>query len=934
MQYGLHADALKWAATLAILAALSPAVGHADFELPPPPAPTMYATHAGATVANFPGEQTIDGAALNVVDTSWSIEANWINNDVPSERAVWAIFRGTKDGGLDGSPTAGTNYALTHHALTGNATTTLNAAFNLPVFGNPDTPSGTYTIIVAELSEAYYIYDPEIQDYTGERSYTDGDFVSWFAGTDDGLNPPINYRIIEFEYVAGEAEIPCTENCFSNVLFLPGVKASRLYKPRPSDCILNCEDQLWEPNADSDVQDLFLNPDGTSIRDDIYTRDILDAHLAVPLLGNGDVYGTFKEFMDDEVETGVINAWKDIPYDWRLSLDDILGKGTQTGDRISYLTATDTPYIIQELQHLAETSKSGKVTIVAHSNGGLVAKALMNKLEETGEEDLVDKIIFVGVPQTGTPKAIAVLLHGYGEALLQGLITKSSTARKLAENLPAAYNLLPSDKYFAGVATPSVKFSNDATSGGGLHAAYGGSIESYARLREFLLGLEGRSKPAADDTDAPNVLNYDLLTQAEALHAELDDWEPPDGVELYEVAGVGLPTPAGITYVDSCRFCLLNDPHLIYKPEMVVEGDGTVIRASAHAGVGEKYYFNILNYNLGHKEVAHASLMGASDVDALINRIVKGETATSLPSAITTTAPFFGNTKHLVYRVHSPVSLDLYDSNGNHTGIATTTLSDGTVVSYVENNVPGTYYDQFGEVQYIFSDGSTQADVVLNGQGSGGATFDIEEMLGNTSVTSTTFVNIPVEPQTVISMSMAAGGSISDASNLEVDTDGDGEVDTELPAGGTVMYEDFIADGEEDPATPSPQPQSGSGGGGGGRNNPVVITVIATSTATSTPEAIITTVATSSLEAATTSPQMKQPVLAVKKTAAAPQKQPVIEKQKDATTNNVRLLAGAAASLNNVAIATSGKDSSLVRGSWWHRAYQTARNIIHFIIGL
>ena len=62
------------------------------------------------------------------------------------------------------------------------------------------------------------------------------------------------------------------------------------------------------------------------------------------------------------------------------------------------------------------------------------------------------------MPQTGTPKAIAVLLHGYQEALLSGIIVKTSTARTLAENLPAAYNLLPSEKYFYDVATPLWNF--------------------------------------------------------------------------------------------------------------------------------------------------------------------------------------------------------------------------------------------------------------------------------------------------------------------------------------------------------------------------------------------------------------------------------------------------------------------------------------------
>lgn len=177
---------------------------------------------------------------------------------------------------------------------------------------------------------------------------------------------------------------------------------------------------------------------------------------------------------------------------------------------------------------------------------------------------------------------------------------------------------------------------------------------------------------------------------------------------------------------------------------------------------------------------------------------------------------------------------------------------------------------------------------------------------------------------------MPAGGAISGASNLEVDTDGDGEVDTELPAGGTVMYEDFVADGEEESATPIPQLQSG----GGGRNNSIFVTAIATSASTSTTEAIKTTVATSSSKIATTSRLVEQQTSVVKTiTPAAPQGKSTIAQRQNATTNNARLLAGAAASLD-VAIATSGKNVVSVRGSWWHHAYQTARNIIHFIIGL
>mgnify|MGYP001596349148 FL=1 len=900
--------------------------------------PTFHAQHAGFSLYDGnpddiftpPPPITASSSKLTSVDGEWTITElrEWFR-DVPQSRGVYVLARIDPDTfALEGGvPVRGGNYDLAHVSFSASATSTHTLTLSMPFLGDAATPSGTYLFFAAELPETKSVYD-EATGIETTSPYTDDDLAAWLAyhGSPNIFGPTSMTFEATFEYI-NDGPPPCTEDCFSNVLFLPGVKASRLYKAHPPGCVVNCEDQLWEPNTNSDVEDLFMNPDGTSVRSDIYTRDILDSHFS---FGNGDVYGTFSKFMKSEVDAGIINAWSDVPYDWRLDPDDILEKGAQTGERISYLTATDTPYIIQELKRLAGTSKSGKVTIVAHSNGGLLTKALMNKLGETGEEDLVDKIIFVGVPQTGTPKAIAVLLHGYQEALLSGIIVKTSTARTLAENLPAAYNLLPSEKYFYDVATPPVEFSNEATTGDGFHAAYGGSINSYSKLRELLLGLEGRSKPAADNTDALNVLNYDLLTQAEALHADLDDWEPPDGVELYEIAGVGIETPGTIKYVDSCPFsCLTGDPHLVMKADPLLEGDGTVIVASAHAGTGTKYYFNIADYNRTHTQVNHASIMGAANIDSLIDKILRDDTSL-LPSTITTIAPFFANTKHLVYRVHSPVSLDLYDSSSNHTGIATTTLPDGTVVSFVENNIPGTYYDQFGEVQYVFSDGSTPVNIVLDGQESGFATFDIDEMTGNVTVASTTFVNIPVQPQTLISMSMSAGGSISGASDLSIDTDGDGVTDTILPPGGVVMYEDFVADEEEVSGTPVPQPQPGGGGGGG--NGPIVtITATATSTSTSTPEATRTPpAATSSPEIAATSSQMKQPTLAVKKIVAAASPKPlVIAERQDATANNVKLVAGVAASL-----AGTSSPANPAGERWWSRAYKIARNIIRFVIGL
>ncbi len=57
----------------------------------------------------------------------------------------------------------------------------------------------------------------------------------------------------------------------ANVLFLPGIKASRLYKKGT----LGTEDQLWLPNYfGNDLKDLALDGDGKSVNS-VYAKDIL-----------------------------------------------------------------------------------------------------------------------------------------------------------------------------------------------------------------------------------------------------------------------------------------------------------------------------------------------------------------------------------------------------------------------------------------------------------------------------------------------------------------------------------------------------------------------------------------------------------------------------------------------------------------------------------
>jgi hypothetical protein len=73
------------------------------------------------------------------------------------------------------------------------------------------------------------------------------------------------------------------ETGYSNVVFLPGIKGSRLYLDEVGCTIGDCVDQLWLPNTDNDGEDLGMNTDGSSKNEFIYTKDVLDEVLGFTL---------------------------------------------------------------------------------------------------------------------------------------------------------------------------------------------------------------------------------------------------------------------------------------------------------------------------------------------------------------------------------------------------------------------------------------------------------------------------------------------------------------------------------------------------------------------------------------------------------------------------------------------------------------------------
>jgi hypothetical protein len=574
--------------------------------------------------------------------------------------------------------------------------------------------------------------------------------------------------------------VPVTTGGASNVLFLPGLEASRLYK----DGIT--ENQLWEPNRNDDVEKLFLDENGKSLNQNVYTKDILD-EVNVSLLGQKNIYKSFeadlKKWKNDDK---IINDYSAVPYDWRLSLEDILEGGTiSDGDHISYTGKSIAPYIIRELRRLAKTSKSGKVTIVAHSNGGLLAKALTNKLGVEAES-LIDKIVMVAVPQVGTPQAIGGLLHGYDQGLPADwlpLLLSPKTARTLANNMSSAYNLLPSNAYFNGngseTSTPVISFENGSLTQPFINK-YGNEIDTPTKLHNFLLDSEGKVSVDSDNVVSPSTINAKLLGYAKDVHQLLDDnWSVPSSISVYQIAGFGEETLGKIRYWTGIEcvktfhsWCLKYQPKLQYSPEVVIDGDGTVVAPSALAMSADaenvkRFWVDLKKYDtLLNWEREHADILEVSELRSFIKDNILTRKNTEFPQFISDSMPSNNSEKRLHYILHSPLALSAQDTSGNE-------------ISASVSTIPGATYRRFGEVQFISLPASVAHAVMLTGLAEGSFTLEMQEVENDAVVAETTFAGIPSSDKTKVTIEVT-DGTIENASPLAVDFDGNGVIEFSL----------------------------------------------------------------------------------------------------------------------------------------------------------
>lgn len=649
----------------------------------------------------------------------------------------------------------------------------------------PPLIPGTYTMLSEEF---IFILTSKADNFPAR-------LLNWFIPTAHAQFVP--NPLYTMTFILSEA-VPEPTGA-SNILFIPGIMGSKLYE-QSSDCEDESEEQERWVSFDSCSQlRLQTNYLGQSLNI-IYTyanESALVDEISIPRLGQGpNIYKSLLADLKAWKVVGRINDFAILPYDWRLRVDDLMNMSRDPvtnkifKDSNAELNQT---YLYETISRLAQNEK---VTVVAHSNGGLLIKYFVSMLEEQNDPllDRIENIILVAVPQEGTPESVIGTLHGV-ELGLGGFVMDSQTSRSLMKDGPFGFHLLPTRQYFESVATPVITIEEGLVTNN-WRQQFGDSLNSYDEMRTFMIEGSGRLQPSESDVATPAVINEHSFTYKSQLESVLADWQAPEGIKVYQVAGTGIVTPSGLTYftdiacVDRNIFfqCTRYERKLGYRVNGVLDGDGTVVTPSA-LSLGEneqvkRMWVNIDEFNQTNIDKMHRDIMEIEDIRNFILGIATSSTD-PVYTYLSTSSPSLGNGSRLVFQLHSPLDMSVRLANGQVVG-SSTEIADGAT------------YRRFGELQYL-SVPATEEDIVLklDGRAEGSFTLDIEEVRGGEVLSRKTYSAIPTATSTRVEVPIASISEVEDLV-LEVDYDGDGVADVSYNTEGVVAeevtYEDlFVA---------------------------------------------------------------------------------------------------------------------------------------------
>lgn len=496
------------------------------------------------------------------------------------------------------------------------------------------------------------------------------------------------------------------------VLIVPGVLGTEIQKG---------EELLWAsiPKMNNPINtDSFMDPLG-------FNQNLTPLDYSLDILGvlRKKTFGFFsydytKSLIDDFFDQGYIEnqGLFTFPYDWRFGVSE-----------------SNVNALKQKIQEIQSSTGSSKVDVIAHSTGGLLVKKYVMENNDHG----IGKAVFVGVPNTGAPKAVKVLLQGDNFGVL-GL--SDEEMKKISKNMPVVYDLSPSEKYY------STKGSY------------------YKIIEENLLNINTSERlltfnEATSELVNVKGMNSQAFFNAHNLHTqEFDQFDlRTKGVDLYNIVGCMADSIGQVVEKRKKEF-FGNETIYYEKPETTL-GDGTVpLESATHLPVDpEKKYYALKS--------DHGKMLSQNGIRQQIVNLVSGSNL-NVENNLVTQDISQCNLKQKAVSIYSPVDPEVTDEEGNRLGFA----PDGSL----QNEIPNAGFYVFGERKFLFlpDEPGKSYSFKIKGIGEGEFTLKVQDLYedtvraedGNTVV----FSNIPVGTQSQGEL------LLSEDPKINYDQEGDG----------------------------------------------------------------------------------------------------------------------------------------------------------------
>lgn len=614
----------------------------------------------------------------------------------------------------------------------------LEPTINLTIVVNTEGQDADFNFKVKRLVTDWCYYNEQDQEVCGDIFVDTGDFTVQTSGLTASYNIPYFYptgvvKIIqetpknltleniscnsdspenEFYYIDGGIKItskPWTSVvCIFNnkkidtkrpVLIVPGIMGTEI---KDGDKLLWADlDKMFTDVGDIFMDTMSFNEMLNSNNTNIKPGNVIKRLKMALGLGSFDyTAGLIDELKSqDYLENQNLFLF---PYDWRYGVSGKYADGKTNVDLLK-----------QKIDDILQQTGTDKINIIAHSNGGLLVKKYVI---DNPQDYKIDKAVFVGVPNTGAPKAVKFLLQGDNMNIP---FLNESEMKKISKNMPVAYDLLPSQKYY-DVNKSFVQVIQE----GNIFDPFSTTIPNstitnlnYQETKSFLTN--------------DHTLNSQALLNSENLHNQnYDDYDlRTAGINLFNITGCKQATLSKI--IEKRSFDIFGRKTTAYLSPKMSAGDGTVTFESAiNLPINQENLYYALNSD-------HGKMPSQNGIKEQITNIITGSNLAINEKIITQDISKCQLNGKMI-SIFSPIDIFVIDQLGNRLGLA----EDKSII----NEIAGADFEIWGEHKFLFlpTDEGQIYTINLTGTELGTYTIKVQDIKNTQTTKTEVFSNLPV----------------------------------------------------------------------------------------------------------------------------------------------------------------------------------------------